>query len=73
MEISREIHYRNRVHSRNRDTNRGITNTTNNEYIIDSGYLEIGTYVTDVSTLTLSKNTNQNDEIDVDGMISYTT
>ena len=54
-------------------TNRGITNITGDEYILDSGYLEVGTYITDESTLTLSYSTNQNDEIDVDGIISNTT
>tara|TARA_R100001377_G_scaffold83372_1_gene64776 strand:- start:356 stop:1231 length:876 start_codon:yes stop_codon:yes gene_type:complete len=53
-------------------TNKGITYITGEEHIIDSGYLEVGAYITDVSTLTLSYSSNQNDKIDEDGIISNT-
>lgn len=53
--------------------NKGITTINGDEYVIDSGYLEVGGYISDVSTLTLSLSSNQNDEAGFDGIISNTT
>jgi hypothetical protein len=52
--------------------NKGISPIYGEEAIIDTGYLEVGGYLSDVSTLTLSVSDNQKDVFGEDNIISNT-